>query len=144
MSATSFEELRNRMVAILTTIADTPPGSGITEVTSVDGSITIDNTDPSAPDLSANQITSLNFEGDTFAEFRSEGGIVLYAKMPNANFSNPFTIANDAGVIKIGFFDKSDASAQAAAIADATDATDVITQLNTLLAAMRAYGLIAE
>ena len=52
MSATSFEELRNRMVAILTTIADTPPGSGITEVTSVDGSITIDNTDPSVPDLS--------------------------------------------------------------------------------------------
>jgi hypothetical protein len=52
MSATSFEELRNRMVAILTTLADTPPGSGITEVTSVDGSIIIDNTDPSAPDLS--------------------------------------------------------------------------------------------
>ena len=48
---------------------------------------------------------------------------------------------------KIGFFNKatpSDASTQAAAIADATNTTDVITQLNTLLAAMRAYGLIAE
>ena len=47
----------------------------------------------------------------------------------------------------IGFFAKANVSAgslQAAAIADATDATDVITQLNTLLAAMRAYGLIAE
>lgn len=46
---------------------------------------------------------------------------------------------------KIGVFDKSGTpSAQAAAIANATNATDVITQLNTLLAAMRAYGLIAE
>jgi len=52
MNATSVEELRNRMVAILTTLADTPPGSGIEEVTSVDGSIIIDNTDPSAPNLS--------------------------------------------------------------------------------------------
>ena len=119
-------------------------GDIIPTITSTDGSITIDNTDPSAPDLSANQITSLNFEGDTFAEFRSEDGVILYAKMSNANFNNPFTITNDEGVIKIGFFNKSDASAQAAAIADATDSTDVITQLNTLLAAMRAYGLIAE
>lgn len=46
---------------------------------------------------------------------------------------------------EIGFFNKSESgSAQAAAIADATNATDVITQLNTLLAAMRAYGFIAE
>lgn len=52
MSANSFEELRNRMVAILTTIANTPSGSGITAITSIDGSISIDNTDPSAPDLS--------------------------------------------------------------------------------------------
>jgi hypothetical protein len=33
---------------------------------------------------------------------------------------------------------------KAASIADATTGTDVITQLNTLLAAMRAYGFIAE
>lgn len=48
---------------------------------------------------------------------------------------------------RIGYFNKAnstDASAQAAAIANATNSTDVITQLNTLLAAMRAYGLIAE
>ena len=48
---------------------------------------------------------------------------------------------------KLAFFNKADSvtpATQAAAIADATDATDVITQLNTLLAAMRSYGLIAE
>jgi hypothetical protein len=34
--------------------------------------------------------------------------------------------------------------AQGAAVADATDATDVITQLNALLARLRAHGLIAS
>jgi len=52
MSANSVDELKSRLVAILTTIAETPAGSGITAVTSDDGSISIDNTDPSAPDLS--------------------------------------------------------------------------------------------
>jgi len=36
-----------------------------------------------------------------------------------------------------------DFSAQAGAVADATDATDVIIQLNDLLAKLRTYGLIA-
>jgi hypothetical protein len=116
----------------------------IPTITSTDGSITIDNTDPSAPDLSANQITSLNLEGDTFAEFRSENGVDLYAKFNNSDFNNPFTIANDEGIIKISFFDNNKSSTQAAAIADATDSNDVITKLYLLLAAMRAYGLIAE
>jgi len=42
----------------------------------------------------------------------------------------------------IGFFGGSPTS-QPAAIADATDATDVITQCNAILAALRALGLIA-
>ena len=58
MSANSVDELRNRLVAILTTIAETPAGSGITAVTSDDGSISIDNTDPSAPDLSIGAVVS--------------------------------------------------------------------------------------
>lgn len=48
-------------------------------------------------------------------------------------------------VNSVGVFDKATSpSSQAAAIADATNGSDVITQLNTLLAAMRAYGFIAE
>jgi hypothetical protein len=116
----------------------------IPTITSTDGSITIDNTDPSAPDLSANQITSLNLDGDTFAEFRSEEGIVLYAKFNNSDFSNPFTLTNDEGVIKISFFNTDQSSTQAAAIPDATDEASAITAVNSLLAAMRGYGLIAE
>jgi len=47
--------------------------------------------------------------------------------------------------LKIGLFDKTATpSIQSAAIADATNAATAITQLNLLLAAMRAYGLIAE
>lgn len=114
---------------------------------STDGSISIDNTDPSEPDLSAVKITST--DGTNIAEFVSEiesGEGRLKAVFTNANFENPFTILNSNG-IRIGFFNKGNpalVTPQAAAIADATDATDVITQFNTLLAAMRAYGLIAE
>lgn len=131
------------MVAILTTIADTPPGSGITEVTSVDGSIAIDNTDPSAPDLSARKISS-TASGNT-ASFIASAGSRLQADF---NGYRPlFLSGTEEADSIIGFFAKANTSAgslQAAAIADATDSTDVITQLNTLLAAMRAYGLIAE
>jgi hypothetical protein len=116
----------------------------ITSITSTDETISIDNTDPSAPDLSAKKITSLNLAGDTFAEFRSESGVVLYAKFDNANFNNPFTVRNDEGVIKISFFDESKLSTQAAAIADPTDLLSLLTAVPALLAALRAYGLIAE
>lgn len=43
---------------------------------------------------------------------------------------------------KLGFYNATPV-VQPAAVADATDATDVITQLNALLARMRALGLIA-
>jgi hypothetical protein len=56
--------------------------------------------------------------------------------------SDMFSVSDNGTTRSLGFFGQG--SVQAAAIADATDATDVITQLNTLLAAMRAYGLIAE
>jgi hypothetical protein len=117
---------------------------GITSITSTNETIVIDATDPSAPDLSAKKITSLNLAGDTFAEFRSEFGVVLYAKFNNANFNNPFTVRNDEGVIKISFFDEGKSSTQAAAIPNATDEASAITAVNSILAAMRAYGLIAE
>jgi hypothetical protein len=58
---------------------------------------------------------------------------------------NTLALEFDGSNNKIGFFGKTSAtSVQASPIIDATNATDVITQLNTLLAAMRAYGLIAE
>ena len=47
-----------------------------------------------------------------------------------------------AGVLKID--DIQVVGSQGAAVADATDAASVITQLNTLLARVRAHGLIAE
>jgi hypothetical protein len=82
--------------------------------------------------------------GDT-ASFYASAGSRLQADI---NGYRPLFISGteEADTI-IGFFAKANVSAgslQAAAIADATDSTDVITQLNTLLAAMRAYGLIAE
>ena len=94
-------------------------------------------------DISISQISS-TVSGDT-ASFRATAGSRLQADF---NSYRPLFISGteEADVI-IGFFAKanaSDGSLQAAAIADATDATDVITQLNLLLAAMRAYGLIAE
>jgi hypothetical protein len=99
-------------------------------------------------DISITKIGST--DGSNTADFISEiegGEGRLKAVFNNADFINPFTVLNSSGGIRIGFFNKGDAALvtpQAAAIADATDATDVITQLNLLLAAMRAYGLIAE
>lgn len=72
----------------------------------------------------------------------------------DGTINSVFSTTVDEGVSKqlfnserIGFFDKAttvNVAPQAAAIADATNSSDVITQFNTLLAAMRAYGLIAE
>jgi len=43
----------------------------------------------------------------------------------------------------LGFWNQNPLTAQPAAIADATNTTDIITQFNTLLGVMRSYGLIA-
>lgn len=178
------------------------PSNGITSLTSTDGSISIDNTDPSAPDLSiaspciplagtaegapltgvievqsgylaqwtSGDVVSrvgFNEDGDFFIERKDiVTGAVNFVFISNP--SNPqinlvssdgtkqsqisigFTGGNTYQFFeaeKIGYFNKAntgDAAPQASPIADATNTTDVITQLNTLLAAMRAYGLIAE
>lgn len=135
----------NAIVDVITQLQNTPPGSGITSITSNNGSITIDNTDPSAPDLSAESVFST--DGSTEAYFRSSNGTALFARLTGTNFEQPFLIKNDSLIAKIGFFDKSNTnvlSSQAASISDATDEASAITAINSLLAAMRAYGLIAE
>ena len=42
----------NAIVEVITELQNTPSGSGITSITSNDGSVDIDDTNPSAPDLS--------------------------------------------------------------------------------------------
>lgn len=117
-----------------------PAGSGITSITSTDGSISIDNTDPNEPDLSALKLVS----EDGFSEIQ-----VADNRRINANLDGEkiMILWKQGGDFKIGFFDKSATdtpSPQAAAIPDATDLASAIAAVNDLLAAMRAYGLIAE
>jgi hypothetical protein len=126
MNATSVEELRNRMVAILTTLADTPPGSGIEEVTSVDGSIIIDNTDPSAPDLSlpsGSFTPTVSNESDcTATVLRS-----LYSRVGNVvTISYYFNIQLDVG-LSAGSFNVS--LPVASNFSNARDAFGVITPI---------------
>lgn len=167
----------------------------ITTLTSTDGSIDIDLTDPSAPDLSiadyaiplagttemqAAEIThtstgktaTLGFvDGSVYLVSTGAAGTGALATSAStaiiqydaavSGYSSLVTCADgvinlgvngnilalefDGSENKVGFFLKSSTpSALADPIADATDATDVITKFNTLLAAMRAYGLIAE
>ena len=120
------------------------PSSGITSLTSTDGSIAIDLTDPSAPDLSANKIQSVL--GANEVSFRALSGDGLRAVFSDANFEAPITInKNDSGVIRMGFYAKgSNPTARPAAIPNATDEASAITAVNSILAAMRSLGLIAE
>jgi hypothetical protein len=72
----------------------------------------------------------------------------IYVQCGSANPVG-LSLTTDGGVVlggaakKVGFYGNAGAT-QAAAIADATDGTDVITNLNLLLAAARALGLIAS
>lgn len=53
LNASSLEALKGQLVVALTQVYENGGGGGgITSITSTDNSITIDNTDPSAPDLS--------------------------------------------------------------------------------------------
>jgi hypothetical protein len=197
--APNFEALKGQLVVALTQVYENGGGGGgITGITSTDGSITIDNTDPSVPDLSvslpiqfelgsnpdtgtgflaesvganeddflkigwsdsSNLIIgrfSADYEQQSSIEFSAPGGGVALSCLGESTSSslslNGTSASLNAGSNSIritstefGLFDKGESpSTQAAAIADATNTTDVITQLNTLLAAMRAYGLIAE
>jgi hypothetical protein len=135
--------LRDAIEAFLNTGGGGGGGGGITSITSTNSSINIDNTNPSIPNLSARAISS-TVSGNT-ATFIASAGSRLTADL---NGYRPLFISGteEANVI-VGFFSRANASAgslQADAIANATDSTDVITQLNLLLTAMRNYGLIAE
>ena len=141
-------EVFSATIAALKEALNISPSGGITSITSTDGTVVIDETDPSAPDLSAKKIRST--DGTDIAEFVSEidsGEGRLKAVFNNADFVNPFTVLNSSGFIRIGFFNRGNpsfVSPQADAIPDATVEASAITAVNSLLAAMRGYGLIAE
>jgi hypothetical protein len=187
-SANSIEELRNRLIPLLTRVAQSGPSGGVNTITSTDGSVDVDLADPSEPDLSianyaiplagtenidegavfgSGRVATLTFESDSLnletsdeshassilitpstVSFQSNGaelnctdGVVSISSIPNQGLQ----IGTNVNLMTFGIFSKYESGVtQAAAIADATNATDVITQLNTLLAAMRAYGFIAE
>jgi hypothetical protein len=126
MNSNSVEELRNRMVPILTNLADTPPGSGIAEVTSLDGSITIDNTDPSAPDLS---LPSGSFTPTVSAETDCTASVLrsLYSRVGNVvTISYYFSITLDP-TFTVGVFNVS--LPVASNFSNARDAFGVITPI---------------
>lgn len=84
----------------------------------------------------------LSDNGNGINFFATDG--TVSANMGIQLYSGVYSFVVPVG--KIGFFNKGnavDSSTQAAAIADATT-LDVVDKFNTLLAAMRAYGLIAE
>lgn len=69
------------------------------------------------------------------------GSSANFASGSNAYFNNGSSLRHEAGAYA-GFYGATPVL-QPAAVADATDAPSVITQLNTLLARMRTLGLIA-
>jgi hypothetical protein len=199
MSANSVDELKSRLIPLLTAVAqEGPSGSGITSILSdtltvtedggvarvelpyegipltgteedkpLTGTIKVEEAVKLAEWTIGDEVYSIGFvEGSfMFTVVNTVSGAFNRLSLDTAGVSSSlaigdgttgalFSLGITSGTRKalilsdeLGFFDKAELgppSAQAAAIADATDATDVITQLNTLLAAMRAYGLIAE
>jgi hypothetical protein len=103
-------------------------------------SLTLETSDESHASSILITPSTVSFQSNG-AELNCTDGVVSISSIPNQGLQ----IGTNVNLMTFGIFSKYESGVtQAAAIADATNATDVITQLNTLLAAMRAYGFIAE
>jgi hypothetical protein len=190
MSANSVEELRNRLIPLLTRVAEAAPSSGLTNVTSSSLDVTTPSTGvrnielpyeaiplSGTTEMEAAEITHTS-TGKTATVGFVDGSVYLTATGADGlgavsasedttiiqydsavSFYNSLVTLSD-GIIelnvngtvikcqydgasqKLAFFGATPV-AKAGAIADATDLLSLLTSVNSLLAALRSYGLIS-